>query len=103
VADTLFDFAAERLSQHTRIERMAARGTLRLALKTVGLDPTSITAGQLRSVIERLLPNELLTRGVADPAGTCRALIQDIDNAPAALLASGQDVDDIFRRLGGDG
>jgi len=103
VADSLFDFTAERLSHHTGIERMAARGTLRLALKSVGLDPDGVTAKQLQSVIERLLPDELLTRGVASPGDACRALIEDIGNAPAALRESGQDVDDIFRRLGGDG
>ncbi len=38
MATTLFDVAAERLEAGAEMERLAARGTLRLALKEAGLD-----------------------------------------------------------------
>lgn len=36
---TPFDFTAERLERSTPLDQLAARGTLRLALKAAGLDP----------------------------------------------------------------
>jgi len=103
VADTLFDFAAERLEQHTGFNRLEARGTLRIALKVAGLDAGSITAGQLCVVFEKVMPAELEQRGVKEAAEACAAVIDDLANAPApAEQAPPSDLDGIFRRLGGD-
>ena len=42
MACALFDLAAERLEHHTTLNRLQARGTLRLALKLAGLEPKDI-------------------------------------------------------------
>jgi hypothetical protein len=103
VASDLFDLAAERLEHHTALDRLQARGTLRLALKLAGLEPKGLTAEQLRVLFERVLPDELETRGVGEAASVCRAVMDDVASSPAAGEEPGAaSVDDIFQRLGGD-
>ncbi|MCZ6785127.1 MAG: hypothetical protein O7G30_17645, partial [Proteobacteria bacterium] len=63
---TLFDFAAEQLEHRTDLDRLEARGTLRIALKAAGLDSRSVTAEQLQVAVEKILPTELTTRGIGD-------------------------------------
>ena len=58
---TLFDFAADRLEHHTSLDRLEARGTLRLALKAAGLEPKNLTGTQLQVVFEQVIPRELDT------------------------------------------
>jgi hypothetical protein len=103
VACELFDLAAERLEHHTALDRLQARGTLRLALKLAGLEPKGVTAEQLRVLFERVLPDELETRGVRDAASVCRVVMDDVASSPATREEPGTaNVDDIFQRLGGD-
>jgi hypothetical protein len=71
MAADLFDYAAEGLEQRTGFDRLEARGTLRLALKSAGLDPKSLTADQLGVVFQKLMPGELKLRGVSDAARVC--------------------------------
>jgi hypothetical protein len=99
----LFDFAAEKLEQRTGLNRLEARGTLRIALKEAGLDAGSVTTAQLRVVFEKVMPLELGKRGVQDAEGVCSAVIEELANAPAPADAdSSGDLDGIFRRLGGN-
>jgi hypothetical protein len=103
MAADLFDFAADRLEQHTSFNRLEARGTLRIALKSAGLDANGLTVNQLAVVFEKLMPGELELRGVSEVAAVCGAVIDDLANAPAPIDAASADgVDGIFRRLGGD-
>jgi hypothetical protein len=102
MATDLFDFAAERLEQHTSFSRLEARGTLRIAIKSAGLDAKGLTVDQLGVVFEKLMPGELERRGVKDAASICNAVIGELANAPTSTDASSSDdVDGIFRRLGG--
>ncbi len=95
-----FDFTAERLEHHTSLDRLEARGTLRIALKMAGLRAKSVTAGQLCVVLEKLMPDELEKRDVSDAAAVCRAVIDDLVNSPAPTdEAPATDLDAIFRRL----
>jgi hypothetical protein len=98
----LFDFAAERLERHTSLDRLAARGTLRLALKASGLAPNGLRVEQLRVVLERVLPDELEKCGVQDARGICAGVSAALGDLPVAAQTSGStDADEIFRRLGG--
>lgn len=102
MATTLFDIAAERLEESTDMDRLAARGTLRLALKEAGLDTQNLSVAQLQAVFEKLMPKELEARGVADAAATCNAVMNDVVSAAStADLADSDSPDEIFRRLGG--
>ena len=97
---TLFDLAAERLEHHTSFDRLEARGTLRIALKTAGLNAKSVTAGQLCVVFEKVMPGELENRGVSDAAVACSTVINDLVNTQALPeMASSTPLDEIFGRL----
>ncbi len=99
---TLFDIAAEKLEQSTGMDRLAARGTLRLALKEAGLNPQKLSVPQLRAVFEKLMPKELEARGVTDASAACKSAIDEIANALSASdLTASESPDDIFKRLGG--
>jgi hypothetical protein len=101
VATTLFDIAAERLEESCDMDRLAARGTLRLAVKEAGLDVQNLTIPQLRAVFEKLMPNELEARGVTDAAATCKSVMNDIASAAStADLVTSNSPDEIFKRLG---
>jgi len=102
MATDLFDLAAEKLEASIDMDRLTARGTLRIALKQAGLDANKLTISQLRAVFEKLMPKELDARGVRDAAATCHSLMAEI-----ALSADSIDIDfsgspdDVFKRLGG--
>ena len=102
MAADLFDFAAERLEHHTGFSQLEARGTLRIALKVAGLDPSAFTAGQLCVVFEKVMPGELDSRGVSDVQDVCAAVLADLESVgDAAADASANRPDEIFRRLTG--
>ena len=103
MACELFDLTAERLEHHTVLDRLQARGTLRLAFKLAGLEPKDVTSEQLRVLFERVLPGELEMRGVSDAASVCSAVMDDVSHSPVTGDEPGSaSVDDVFRRLGGD-
>ena len=102
MATALFDIAAERLGESSDMERLAARGTLRLAIKQAGLNTDNLTIPQLRTVFERLMPKELDARGVSDPAAACKTTMDEIARSADAIdSASSASPDDVFKRLGG--
>ncbi len=100
MAAELFDFAAERLEHHTGFSQLEARGTLRIALKVAGLDPSALMARQLRVVFEKVMPGELDSRGVSDVLDVCATVLADLESSgDAAEDASATSPDEIFRRL----
>ncbi len=97
---SLFDFAAQKLEQHTGFNQLETRGTLRIAVKSAGLDPKSLTVDELRVVFEILMPGELEQRGVEDTLSVCAAVMRDLEEAPIAEDDStSNNPDDVFRRL----
>ena len=100
---TLFDLAAERLEHHTGLDRLAARGTLRIALKSAGLAPNDMTGAQLQVVFEQVMPGELDSRGISNVPDVCAAVLADLArDGDAAADASATSPDEIFRRLAGE-
>lgn len=95
----VFESVAEALERETSLDRLEARGTLRITLKAGGFDPRSVQADQMRVVIERLLPGELDARGIGDTDRVCRTLVAalPVDLAPAEQLDTPEAV---FSRLG---
>jgi len=99
----LFDCAAEKLEALTDLDRLEARGTLRIALKEAGLEASRLTPLQLEAVFEKVMPKQLELRAVDDFQAVCRAVIKEVHfagssaDAPAAASS-----DEIFRRLGGN-
>ncbi len=103
MASTLFDRAAERIAHHTGFESLAARGTLRLALKRAGVEARTLTLAQLRAVLERIMDSELERRGVREAKTICARVLADVNRSVGAAESQVESqVDDVFRRLGGD-
>jgi hypothetical protein len=94
-----FDFACSQLEARTSLERLAARGTVRIALKQAGLDSRSVTPEQMAVVLEKILPNELAGRDVQGGAAICSDIAAKTRRLSGG--ASSDTPDAVFRRLGG--
>lgn len=94
----VFTHVCIALESVTSFSRIEARGTVRLALKSAGLEANSVTAEQMQVVIERVFPIELENRGIPDPDSVCRAIASGL--AGVASEASTDTPESVFRRLG---
>ena len=63
-----------------------------------GLEAASVTPAQLAVVVEKLLPRQLHSHGVADPNAVC-ARVRDVLAGVDAPAPAGADA--VFARLGG--
>jgi hypothetical protein len=100
MASGVFDFAAEQLERRTDLDRLEARGTLRIALKGAGLDARDVGSDQMAVVVGRVLPGELATRGVDAAEQVCQQILKELENlAPADADAAADSPETIFRRL----
>ena len=100
----VFDWVCGELEQRSSLDRLEARGTIRLALKQAGLDAGSVTPDQIKVVLEKLLPEELRARGVADESESVRSLASGTERFDAGdARAIADSPDEVFRRLGGSG
>jgi len=97
----VFESTCTAVEQATSFDSLSARGTVRLALKSAGLDAREVTAAQMIVVLKRVLPSELKVRGVKDSEGICSAIASRIAGAAFKAEANGSSVEEIFRRLGG--
>lgn len=95
-----FDWVCNELEQQTSLDRLEARGTVRIALKEAGLNARSLTPDQMKVVLEKLLPKELESRGVSDSEGVCRTLISGIASLDPGD-SGGETPEEVFRRLAG--
>ena len=94
-----FERASEEVERCTSLDRLEARGTIRLLLKEAGLDAKRVRSLELRKVAEKLLARELENRGVADSATAVASVV-------AALVSvtdseTSESPEDVFARLGG--
>ena len=85
MSSPVFDRTCEELERLTTLDRLAARGTVRLGLKSAGLDVESVDAAQMSVVLRRVLPGELETRGVADAARVCDAIADTLAGMKIAV------------------
>lgn len=74
----VFDHVCAALERRCDMDRITARGTVRIALKAAGLEASSIDASQMKVVLERVLPGELTTRGIESAEGLCGAIASEI-------------------------
>jgi hypothetical protein len=101
VAETLFEFVSGKLQDATDLDKLEARGTVRLGLKSAGLDPRSITVQQMEVMLQKVLPGELSTRGVTQPQAICDGLISALASfSTGGADAESESPEDVFSRLG---
>ena len=100
MADSIaFTTLCEKLEESSTLDRLEARGTVRLALKQSGLEAANVSASQLVVVVEKVLPDELRSRGVDGPDSVCNALASTLKSMPDDV--AGDSPEAIFERLGG--
>ncbi|MEB2343996.1 MAG: hypothetical protein OZ948_04595 [Deltaproteobacteria bacterium] len=97
-----FEWLCEAIEAGTSLERLEARGTVRIALKEAGLEARTATPAELAVVVARILPRELRQRGVADEAAVCSRLSAGLRTLDVGSAAAQDTPDAIFRRLGGE-
>ena len=95
----VFDFVCDKIEQGTALDRLAVRGTVRIALKQAGLEARTVTVPQMGVVLERLLPAELASRGVEGGDALCAKTRTGL--ASVASSAAVDTPDAVFQRLGG--
>ena len=94
-----FAHVCVELENETTFSRIEARGTVRLALKSAGLDAKTVSIDQMKVVLERVLPTELESRGIESPKSTCAILAEGL--ARISTKPSEDTPEDVFSRLGG--
>ena len=100
MSESLFEFVAEELQKRSDLETLEARGTIRLALKSLGLTPREVTQEQMVVVIDQVMSRELRVRGVEDPEAVCGELSQAVKGFEVeGDEPAGKSPEDVFRRL----
>ncbi|MEM6531075.1 MAG: hypothetical protein AAF654_00560 [Myxococcota bacterium] len=64
-----FDIAADELEAQTELNRLQARGVIRLMLKDAGFDASEAASNTLRIVVAQTLPGKLETHGISATQG----------------------------------
>jgi hypothetical protein len=94
-----FDHVCRELESLSILDRLEARGTVRLTLKEAGLDPASVTPEQLDVVLDKVMPQALASRGVDDAASLCERLRGSLKDVETSAVADSPEA--VFARLGG--
>ena len=94
-----FDYVCDQLEQKTELDRLAARGTVRLALKQAGLEARAVAPDQMKVVVEKVLPGELSSRGIDGGDTVCTGIAAGLGGM--GLGGSVETPDAVFKRLGG--
>jgi hypothetical protein len=97
----VFEFVAAEVERRSALATLEARGTVRLALKRAGLDANSVTSAQMSVVLERVLPEEIRSRGVARSEELCRGVAAALRGAHPDESGPSESPEAIFRRLAG--
>lgn len=95
----VFERAADELEVLSRMSRLEARGTLRLALKEAGLIPKTINAKSMLVVLERVLPQLLLRRGVSTGPDMCRAISSVVRSLTSETTRDFDTPEKVFSRI----
>lgn len=87
----------------TTLSEAQARGTVRIALRKGGLDPSTVDVDDMSRVLERIMPKELEVRGYADAKEICQSLRSTLAGADLSSVPTDeQGAESILRRLLGD-
>lgn len=97
---SIFDFVSDELERLTTLEKLEARGTVRLALKAAGLDARTVTTPQMVATLAKVMPGEMRARGIENGDQVCKSISTHLESAhPATGAANPESPEAIFRRL----
>lgn len=94
-----FELACDVLERDTSLDRLEARGTIRLVLKAAGLEARSVAPQQMAVAVANLLPPELESRGVENGDRICAALGDQLGRLQPSDATETPEA--VFARLGG--
>ena len=94
----IFEFVASELERATSLGRPAARAAVRSVLERARFDPESVSADQMRLLIERLLPSQIRDSGVEDADRVCQQLVAGLA-AQGFAVDGPESPDEIFGRM----
>lgn len=100
MAGDAFEWTCEQLEATTDLNRLEARGTVRLALKSAGFDARHVSGREMAAVLRRLMPGELATRGVSSADVVCERLALGAEALGAETDGGPESPEAIFARLG---
>ena len=98
--ESIFDFLCGELERESSLDRLEARGTVRIATKQAGLDPHTAMPQELAVVVKKVLPAELSARGIDGADALCAALAKRVSEQDAREIH--ETPEGIFARLGGN-
>jgi len=97
---SIFDFVSDELERLTKLEKLEARGTVRLALKAAGLDVRTVTTQQMVATLQKVMPHEIRARGVENGEQICRTIVTRLEAThPSSGAVHPESPEAIFRRL----
>ena len=97
---SIFELAADELERRTDLAKLEARGTVRLSLKQAGLDARTVSAEQMIVMLQKVMPDEMRSRGVEQPEQVCEAIITALKSSHvASSRPEAESPEAIFRRL----
>ena len=100
MAASIFELVAEELERRTDLAKLEARGTVRLAAREAGLDARTVTREQMIVMLQKVMPDEMRSRGVEQPEQICEAIITAVKSSQiASSPAEAESPEAIFRRL----
>ncbi len=79
--------------------RLQARGTLRIVLREAGFEGEVVTARVASTVVSRLLPEALRSRGVADPGPICERIVRELGALAPAPAPTTDTPEDFLHRV----
>jgi len=99
ITSPVFDWTCTELEGATTLNALEARGTIRIALKSAGLDAAAVSAEEMSVLLNRVLPQELEAWAVEDAAHLCARLVDRLGRQRFEV-ALRDSAEAIFARLG---
>jgi hypothetical protein len=94
----VFEWVSQKIAAAAGWTNLVARGTVRLALKEMGLDPRTVGKKEMATALRNSLGRLLEMHQVADAKGLCERLEHELWNAQMSS-SSVESPEDIFKRL----
>jgi hypothetical protein len=95
----VFEWVCERLESVIGWNRLVARGTVRLALKNMGLDPRTVDKKEMLTALRTAIQRALETHRISDGTAVCQRLERELANTSVGAAAI-DSPEAIFKRLG---
>lgn len=99
---SVFEWVCDELERRTSLNRLQARGTVRIAAGQVVQEAENTNRTEMIQVLYHLMPKELELRGFDDGQELCRELAEDLQRVRLTQAPSPRESPDvIFDRLFG--